>query len=280
MRIFSDLSEKKVLLVGAGETGRLAAKHFAEAHPAKILIANRTFDKARAIADELGGEAIPLEALPGAIQQADVVVCATRAPGVMIDARMVKHAMRERGSRSLVFVDIAVPRDVDPAVAKLDNVFLYSIDALQTIVDQNLARRRREAPRVEAIVAEEVDRFFQWMRSLEATPIVRQLCDRFEKIRAEELQRHLSHLPNADRERLEALTKGIVNKLLHNPITRIKAFDLESEDGLIRLDAVRELFALPSDHPEEGGDQAESEIAQHASGGDRRGGAGSDGNGA
>lgn len=259
-KIFSDLSGKRVLLVGAGETGRLAAKHFAEERPAGLLIANRTMQKARAIAVEMGGEAIPLEELGRALVRSDVVVCATRAPGVLIDAEMVRRAMRERGDRPLVFVDIAVPRDVDSAAARLDNVFVYPIDALRTIVDQNLARRRRETPRVEAIVDAEVERFFQWMRSLEVTPIVRRLLARVERIRAEELRRHESHLSQAERERLDALTKSLVNKLLHLPITRIKSFDLDSQEGLVRLDAVRELFGLSPDDTgdEDGAGRAEA----------------------
>src|SRR5207249_2824365 len=158
----------------------------------------------RAIAAELGGEVLPLDGLGQALSRADVVVCATRSPGVLIDAETTRRAMRERGGRPLVFVDIAVPRDVDPAVSRLDNVFVYPIDALQTIVDQNLSRRRREAPKVEAIVDGEVERFFRWMRSLEVTPLVRQLRDRFESIRNEELRRHFSHLSSAERERAAA----------------------------------------------------------------------------
>jgi glutamyl-tRNA reductase len=243
-KIFSDLSSKHVLLVGAGDTGRLAAKHFAEERPAGMMIANRTIERAQAVAQEMGGEALSIEALGEALRWADVVVCATRAPGVMIDAAMVRRAMHNRGERSLVLVDIAVPRDVDPACAHLDNVFVYSIDALKTIVDQNLSRRRREVPKVEAIVEEEIEGFFEWVRSLEVAPIVRGLTQHFEAIRAEEVRRQIHRLPGADRNQIEALTKAIINKILHNPITRIKAFDRESEDGLIRLDTVRELFGL------------------------------------
>ncbi|MGI0149799.1 MAG: glutamyl-tRNA reductase, partial [Thermoplasmata archaeon] len=170
-------------------------------------------------------------------------------------------------------VDMAVPRDVDPAVARLDSVFLYSLDSLQTIVDQNLARRRREAPHVEEIVEQEVERFFQWTRSLEVTPIVRELRERFETVRTEEIRRHLHLFPHVDRASLEALTKGLVNKLLHRPTTRIKALNLDSEEGLIRLDAVRELFDL------QGSDGSAGAVSRSLDGKGQELGAGQDHNG-
>src|SRR5262249_9895451 len=160
--------------------------------------------------------------LTRALVLADVVVTATRSPGVVIPEEMTRRAMRERSGRPLVFVDMAVPRDVDPAVARHDNVFLYSLDALQTIVDQSLVRRRKEAPRVEAIIEQEVDRFLQWTRSLEVTPIVRELRDKFERVRAEEIDRIAPMFPGSDRAGLEALSKALLNKFLHLPTTRIK----------------------------------------------------------
>lgn len=243
-KIFSDLSDKRILVVGAGDTGSLAARHFAKLRPAGLLIANRTLESAVAVAEELSGNALPLAELASALAVADVVVCATRFPGALIDADLVRRVMRPRGDRPLVIVDIAVPRNVDPAVDRLDSVFSYSIDALQTIVDANLVRRRREVPRVEAIIDEEVDSFFKWVRSLEVTPVVRALRERFEQIRAEEVRRHERDFDGAARERLDALTQGLVNKLLHGPTVRIKQFDLDSEDGLVRLDTVRDLFGL------------------------------------
>lgn len=243
-KVFSRLSDKRILVIGAGETGRLAAQHFAELRPVGLTIANRTVEKAMAVAAQLGGEPMSLAGMPAALARADVVVCATGAPGAVVTYEMVAAAMRTRGSRPLVFVDIAVPRDVDPAVARIDNVFVHTIDALRTIVDQNLARRQREVPRVEAIVDDEVERFFRWMRALEVTPVVVDLRERFETIRREELERHLRHFAPADHQRLEALTRGLVNKLLHRPTTRIKSLDPDSEDGVIRLETVRALFDL------------------------------------
>lgn len=243
-KVFGDLGRRHVLVVGAGETGRLAARHFGESRPARLLIANRTLAKAEELAAELGGEALPLGALPEALSRVDVVVCATRAPGVVISEELVRRVVRERPDRPLVLVDIAVPRDVDPAVARLENVFLYPIDAVETLVDQNLARRRREVPRVEAIVEEETERFLAWMRSLGAVPLLRELREHFERVRAEEVGKSLKHFSLAEQERIEHLTKALINKLLHLPTTRLKALDPASEAGLARLHVVRELFDL------------------------------------
>lgn len=246
-KVFSDLTDKRVLLVGAGEAGRLAAQHFAEERPTSLMIANRTPERARALAEELRGEIVPFADVVHALMSADVVVSATRSEGPVITEEMVRKAMRERSGRPLVFIDMAVPRDVDPAVARLDNVFLYSLDALQTIMDQSLVRRRKETPMVESIVEEEVERFLRWSRSLEVTPIVRELREKFENVRAEEVLRIIHLFPRGDRESLEALSKALLNKLLHHPTTRIKAIDMEADDGLMKLDAVRQLFALGVD---------------------------------
>lgn len=246
-KIFSDLSDKHVLVVGAGEFGRLAAQHFAAERPAGLILANRTRERAAALAKELGGEPVDLQEVGATLRRADVIVMATRAAHPLLDEETVRRAMRERAGRALVFADLGVPRNVDPAVSPLDNVFLYTLDSLKTIVDQNLARRRREIPRVEAIVDEELERFFRWTRALEVTPVVRELRERFESIRAREIEKHLPRLAPADHAAVEALTRAIVNKLLHHPTTRIRAIDADSPDGLVRLDAVRELFDLDAD---------------------------------
>ncbi|HEY7412295.1 MAG TPA: glutamyl-tRNA reductase [Vicinamibacteria bacterium] len=243
-KIFSDLAGKRVLVVGAGETGRLAARHFAEQRPAEIVIVNRTLERAESLAAELDGRALPLSALPEALARADVLVTATGSPGPLISAEHLRLAMRERGRRPMVVMDIAVPRDVDPAAARLDNVFLHSIDALRALVDQNLTRRRHAVPRVLAIVDEEVARFFDWVRALGVTPVVRALREHFESLREAELERHRKHFDPALHARLDALTRALVNKLLHQPTTAIKGFDRSTHEGLLRLDAARELFGL------------------------------------
>ena len=252
-KIFRDLSDKRVLIVGAGEFGRLAAEHFAEERPAALLIANRTRERAEALAAHVGGEAFGLDEVPALLRRADVVVSAVHTDRPVVGADSVRQALRDRSGRTMVFADLGVPRNIDPAVSRLDNVFLYTLESLQTIVDQNLARRRREVPRVEAIVEEELERFFQSVRALQVTPVVRELRDRFESIRALETEKHLKRFAASDRAAVEALTRSIVNKLLHLPTTKIREIDVASEKGILRLDAVREVFGMNGDKMPSGG---------------------------
>jgi glutamyl-tRNA reductase len=242
-KVFDELAGRSVVVVGAGETGRLAGQHFAERSPGRLRIANRTLEKATALAAELDGEGIPLSELGRALADADVAVCATGSPAPVVTAEMVTTAMRRRPNRPLVLIDIAVPRDVDPS-AERDNVFLYSIDALQTIVDQSLARRRREVPRVEEIVREECERYFAWLRGLDATPVLKELREHFERVREAEVRKSMRHFSKDEQDRVERLTRSLVNKLLHLPTTRLKMIEPGSPMGLTRLDAVRELFGL------------------------------------
>jgi glutamyl-tRNA reductase len=164
----------------------------------------------------------------------------------VITAAMVAGAMAGRRDRPLVLIDLAVPRDVDPLAAQGENVFLYPIDALRGVVERSLERRREEVPRVEAIVAQEAERFQEWLRGRDATPVVRELREHFERVRAAELERSLKHFPEGERQRVERLTRALVNKLLHLPTTRLKDLDPESGEGEERLRVARELFALDS----------------------------------
>jgi glutamyl-tRNA reductase len=243
-KVFGELTARRVLVVGAGETGCLAARHFAELRPAALLIANRGLERAQAVAEELAAQALPLTALSEALPRVDVVLCATRSAGLIITDTMVRAAMAERPSRPLLLVDLAIPRDIEEAAGRRDNVFLYPIDALRTIVDRNLARRQGEVPRVEAIIEEECDRFFAWLNGLGVAPLVRELRELFERVRAEEVGKSLRHFSAEDQERVDRLTRSLVNKLLHRPTTQLKAIDLGSELGLDRLDTVRDLFGL------------------------------------
>jgi glutamyl-tRNA reductase len=243
-KVCGDLEGRDLVVVGAGETARLAAQHFAERRPSRLRILNRTRERATALAADVGAEAGALESLPEALVDADVVALATRAPHALLPAGTVAAAVRRRPHRPLVLLDLAVPRDVEPEAGALENVFLYPIDALQGLVDQSLARRRREVPRAEAIAREECVRFLAWWRGLGATPVVRELREHFERVRAEEMARSRRLFSPEEQERFDRLTQSLVNKLLHLPTTRLKSFDPASREGARRLDAVRELFAL------------------------------------
>lgn len=238
-RVLGSLEGRQVLVLGAGETGRLVARHFTERRVGRLLVANRTLERAIAVAAECGGEGIGLDALPDALLASDVVIAATGAPGPVITSVMIRRAAKARPDNSLVYVDIAVPPDIEAGGAEPDNVYLYPLDALQAMVDQNLARRQREVPHAEAIVCHECDRFVTWAKSRHAVPVVRELREHFERVRAEEVSRNIRHFSEADLPHVERLTRSLINRLLHVPTARLKGLDGESG-----LEVVRNVFAL------------------------------------
>ena len=243
-RVLGDLRNQSVLLIGAGDTCRLAARHVADRRPARLLVANRTLARAAAVAEAFGGDAVPLCDIPSLLASVDVVVSATRAPGFVVTCDMVRNAITLRGPRPLVLVDVAVPRDIEPSVASLDNVFLYPIDAVRTLVDRSLAHRLREVPRVEAIIEEECGKLMAWTRGQGATTVVRELVERFERVRAEEVRRNLKHFHPEELAYIDRMTKTLVSRLLRPPITQLTSGALSPAVESARLDLLRELFAL------------------------------------
>lgn len=246
LKVFDGLDKHTVAVVGAGETGRLVATHMAEQNPARLLVLNRTPERAVALAREFEGEARPFDELGAVLEEADVVVTATGAPEPLLDRASVARIARKRRTRPLVMVDIANPRNIDPAVARLENVFLYDLDALENIAEQNRQRRAREIPKVEAIVEEELDAFFDWYDALHVVPVLRAFRDRFHEIAQDEVARQKG-LSSEERASLEAYTRTLVNKLLHSPTTRIKNVDAATAHGLRKLVAIQELFELEID---------------------------------
>jgi glutamyl-tRNA reductase len=244
VQVMAGLADRRVLIVGAGDTARLAALHAAEHGAARLTIVNRTFERAEALAAEAGGLALDLASLPEALASADVVVSATRATLPMVTAAMLRRAMAGRQERPLLVLDLAVPRDVEPAGADVPGVVLHAIDRIRSAVDRHLAAREAQVPAVERIIDEESTRFSTWVRGLGAKPTVLALRDHFERIRSEEIERQLAHAPREERERAERLTRALVNRLLHVPTLRLKDADPASDDGQLRLQAAQDLFAL------------------------------------
>jgi glutamyl-tRNA reductase len=244
LKVVGGLSHRRVLVVGAGETGRLAAKHFTKRAPAELIIASRTRSRAEAVAMELGCRAIPLTDLDAVLREIDVIVSATSATEYVIAADAVRRAMTVRENRPLVIVDIAVPRDVDPEAGRLENVFLHDLDALRSFIDKSRDRRQREIPRAEAIVEEETSRLMAWFRELSAVPVLRQLRDHFERIRTHEVAKSLKRFPPGERQKVEDLTRSLINKLLHLPTTRLKSIEAGREADMRRIAVMRDLFAL------------------------------------
>jgi glutamyl-tRNA reductase len=238
------LADRRVLVVGAGETARLVVRHLAQTKSSSVIVANRTLESGRTLAAAVGGRAVPLEEVAGALAEADGVICATRAPGFVLTAARLAGAMAERGGRPLVLVDLAVPRDVEPAAAAIAGVTLHAIDAIQRVVDGTLSRRMAEVPRVEALVDDELAQFESWRRSRAVTPLLRELRDHFEQVRIEEMSRLLRHASADERARAERLTQALVNRLLHAPTVTLKDADPASSAGQSRLLAARDLFAL------------------------------------
>src|SRR5262245_9504592 len=219
-KIFESLPQRTVMVLGAGDTAELAARHLVTHGVTNIFIANRTAERAERLAQELQAKAIPWTAFPEHLAYTDIVISSTGAPHAIIDPPMVREAVRARRSRPMFFIDIAVPRDIDPAVNMLENVFLYDIDDLHNVVQENRRAREREALAAEELVWQEVRQFQQWLAARDAVPTIVALRQRAESIRLQELDKALARLgPLDDRQRrtLETLTSGIVNKLLHAP---------------------------------------------------------------
>ncbi|OFW36831.1 MAG: glutamyl-tRNA reductase [Acidobacteria bacterium RIFCSPLOWO2_12_FULL_67_14] len=253
-KIFGRLQGRRVLVVGAGEIGALTAHHLRSHGVAEIVITSRTAAHAEALAAETGGRAVPWSDMPRAMGRADIVVTATGSQRPIITRAEVEAVTGRRRPDPLFIIDIAVPRDVDPAVGEIEQVFLYNIDDLQGIVQENLARRGGEIARAEAIVAEELSRFTAWQRSRRAIPTVIALRQRFDDIRRSELERletKLGGLPPDARARVDEVTRLIVEKLLLEPTEQLKALP-DEETQAVYTEAVSRLFRLGdgSDEPD------------------------------
>lgn len=263
-KIFGDLKELHVLILGAGEMAKLTGIHLQAQQVAGIAIASRTLSTAEGLAGQLGAAAVPWADLDTALSAADIVVTATGATEPVITRARMEQVMRPRRSRPIFMIDIALPRDVDAAVGTLDQVFLYNIDDLQAIVAENLARRSAELARAEAIVEEEVSRFMTWVQSREIIPTVVALRQRFEAIRQAELERlepKLAGLPPEARARLDEITHLIVEKLLLTPTEQLKAV---SDEAMVVAysDALNRLFRLAAEREQPSPPSAEkSEVS-------------------
>jgi glutamyl-tRNA reductase len=224
-KIFGELKDRRVLLVGAGKMSELAARHLVRGGARARVLGGRRFERAAELAGALGGQAAPLEALRDELAMADIVISGTGAPGIVATRADVQAACDARRRRPLFLIDIAVPRDIDPGVRDLPGVFLYDLDDLKSVCEANLRERRKQAAAAEAVVEREVREFLGWQRTLDAVPVLVELRQRGEDIRRGELEkarRRLGELKPEQEEALEALTSAIVNKLLHAPTVHLK----------------------------------------------------------
>jgi glutamyl-tRNA reductase len=261
-KILGDLSGKTVMLIGAGEMCELAAKHFLTSGARGLMVANRTFAKGERLAAEFGGEAVVFEELFQQLHRADIVLSSTGAPHTIISPRDVEAVVKRRKFKPMFFIDIAVPRDIDPRVNDLESAYLFTVDDLQEIVEANMAQRNQEASKGEEIVEQEIGQFHCWLSSLESTPTIVALRARFEEIRRAELEKTLSGWkdlsPEAEK-RLEIMTLSIMNKLLHTPTAVLKRSGQGGRTDLY-TDALRQLFDLQTSPQDD--DELELELEE------------------
>jgi len=251
-KIFETLEKKTVLLIGAGEMCELAARHLVSGGVEKVFVTNRTYARAAALAQEFRGEAVPFEEIQLGLKKVDIVISATDSPQHLIVHDQVAKVMKDRKQKPIFFIDIADPRDIEAKVGDIENVYLYNIDDLQKVANENIKDREKEAQKAETIVQDEVLKFVNWYHSLEVTPTIVALRKKFEEIRKKELEKTLSLHPNlSDKEKksLEALTSAIISKILHPPTTFLKQANEEAIADLY-LDTLRTLFQLPDTSPE------------------------------
>lgn len=252
-RIFGSFQGKKVLILGAGKMSELTVKHLYANGAAEVMVANRTLSRAEELAKQFDGRAGTLDEAEQMLVEADIVISSTGSKEYVLTADDVKRAMSRRKSRSLFFIDIAVPRDLDPAISDVSNVFLYDIDDLQGIVESNLARRRKEAAKIEAFIADELEEHRLWLKMLGVTPMIRSLQSKAERIHQDTLQSLFNKLPElSEREEklIRRLTKSMLNQMMHDPINQIKELAAEKNgDEALRL--FSQIFAL--EQPEAGG---------------------------
>ncbi len=251
-KIFHDLQGKKAMLVGAGEMAELAAEHLLGQGVDEIVVANRTLDRAVDLARRFHGNTVSLEELTHELRRVDIIISSTGSSEPIISFQDVRKQMRARRNRPLFLIDIAVPRDIDPEVNRIDNVYLYNIDDLQGIVEMNRAERFKEATRAEHIIETEALKFETWLRTLEVVPTIVSLRRKAEEIRRAEIRRTLGQLDSLPPEQIDALqvlTQSIVNKVLHNPILFLKRSSSRTQKDLY-LDVARRLFSLDEDQPE------------------------------
>lgn len=245
-RIFTDLSKTTVLFIGAGETVQLAAQHLVQPGATKVIVANRTVARAEELASVYGGEAVPLSELAAVLPHADIVISSTASPLPILGKGLVESAIKKRKHKPIFMVDLAVPRDIEPEVAELDDVFLYTVDDLTTVVQENLKARQEAAVQAEQIIAEQVEQFLAWQRERDAAGTIRDLRDNWQQIQNQELERAMQRLGAGDEpaEVLKQFGHRLGNKFLHSPSERLRADAAAGRSH--SLDAVRHLFDLDS----------------------------------
>lgn len=269
-RIFGMFTGKKVLILGAGKMSELTVKHLYSSGAAEVIVANRTLSRAVELAEKFSGKPSTIEDALAALHEVDIVISSTGAEGYVLTTDKVATAMKRRPSRPLFMIDIAVPRDIDPEVANVPDVFLYDIDDLEGIVENNLEMRRSEAAKIEVMISEEMDEFQLWLKTLGVRPVIRALQDKSNAIHEDTMESLFNKLPELDehqRKVIRRLTKSIVNQMMHDPINVIKELS-SGKQGTEALDYFSKIFAL-EEQLASGSDGGEPAPVEQSSSGER-----------
>lgn len=245
-RIFGMFTDKKVLILGAGKMSELTVKHLYSGGAAEVIVANRTLSRAEDLASKFNGTPVTMEEGMKRLADVDIVISSTGAQGYILDRNRVEASMKRRQSRPLFMIDIAVPRDLDPTIGELQNVFLYDIDDLEGIVESNLEMRRTEAAKIEHMIEDELSEFYQWLKTMGVRPVIRALQEKSESIHQDTLESLYNKLPELDerqRKVISRLTKSMLNQMMHDPINRVKELAVQKQ-GNEALDMFSHIFAL------------------------------------
>ncbi len=269
-KIFASLEKKSALVIGAGETSELAAIHLRDKGVGKITISNRTIERAKNLAEKVRGEIIPLEFLKEHLYNFDIIISATSSNNLIIHAGDIKSAMKKRKGTPVVLMDIAVPRDIEPDVHRIDNVFYHDMDSLKIIVDQNMEKRKEQIPFVEKIIMEELVGFFSWYNTLDVVPTIKSIRNFFEEIRSDELEKIKNKVCEEDFTKVEDMTRRMIGRLLHNPTVKLRGFaesGANIKEVLTNTLILKELFNL-GDIPANG--KSETDESQNSEGNDEK----------
>jgi glutamyl-tRNA reductase len=250
-KIFTDLSKRVFMLLGAGEMAELAAKHLISSGVKEVLVSNRTYNRACDLAKEFNGRPVPFDDFMQEMARTDIVICSTGAPNYVLSKVQMQKVMKERKHRQVFIIDISVPRNIDPEINDLENVYLYNVDDLQGVVDTNVFERRKEAEKAEKIIEEELENFVKWRASLDSVPTILALREKAEEIKKEELNKLLHKIEGIgqkEKEAIEYMATALVNKLIHPPTAALKE-DSENKDILVAT--IRRLYGLDGENNEE-----------------------------
>ena len=248
-KIFGDLDAKKALLIGAGEMAELAVEHLIRNRIGEVLVANRTFERGVELASQFKGQAVRFEELDDCLQTVDIIISSTGSPDFVVTRDQVKGIIRSRRNRPLFFIDIAVPRDIDPQINRITNTYVYDIDDLKGVIEENIEDRQREAIKADRIVDEAVIHFRQWYESLDVVPTIVAIRDKLAALAQAEVKKTLqsSKIPDEHREALQRMAGSLVNKILHDP-TKILKNNHHHDDKSVLLDITRKLFNLDDEN--------------------------------